>query len=178
MPGLKNLSLFLTMSRETREWWPLLTVEAEVNGDSKSTNEMGPSLVGSLGLIFFSSPYTISFIRPHHQARLAGSRAGSPVSQYVSLAMSNAERKLCPAVQLSVSLNMYIPNNFIICNIVAGDGVLSVFKIKYAAVFILFSSLQLRVTKFVGQEERNRLLLITKGCSTKQITKYTLNKTL
>ncbi len=37
---------------ETREgWgWPLLTVETEVNGDSKSTNERGPSLVGSMGL--------------------------------------------------------------------------------------------------------------------------------
>ncbi len=29
--------------RETREGWPLLTVETEVNGDSKSTNERGPS---------------------------------------------------------------------------------------------------------------------------------------
>jgi hypothetical protein len=58
----------------------LLTVETEVNGDSKSTNERGSSLVGSLGFscrykrflfllgcysgpvqnIFFSSPYTIS----------------------------------------------------------------------------------------------------------------------
>jgi hypothetical protein len=28
--------------------WPLLTVETEVNGDSKRTNERGPSLVGSL----------------------------------------------------------------------------------------------------------------------------------
>ncbi len=34
---------------ETREGWPLLTVETAVNGASKSTNEMGPSLVGSLG---------------------------------------------------------------------------------------------------------------------------------
>jgi hypothetical protein len=32
--------------RETREGWPLLTVETEVNEDSKSTNEWGPSLVG------------------------------------------------------------------------------------------------------------------------------------
>ncbi len=30
--------------------WPLLTVETEMNGDSKSTNERGPSLIGSLGL--------------------------------------------------------------------------------------------------------------------------------
>jgi hypothetical protein len=27
--------------------WPLLTVKTEVNGDSKSTDERGPSLVGS-----------------------------------------------------------------------------------------------------------------------------------
>ncbi len=32
--------------RETREGWPLLTVEAEVNGDSRSTNERGPSFLG------------------------------------------------------------------------------------------------------------------------------------
>ncbi len=33
--------------RETREGWPLLTVETEVNGGSKSTNERCLSLVGS-----------------------------------------------------------------------------------------------------------------------------------
>ncbi len=38
------------LTRETREGLPLLTVETEINGDSKSTNERGPSLVGSLGL--------------------------------------------------------------------------------------------------------------------------------
>ncbi len=32
------------------EGWPLLAVETEVNGDSQSTNERNPSLVGSLGL--------------------------------------------------------------------------------------------------------------------------------
>ncbi len=37
-------------SRETRKGWPLLTVETEVNGDSKSTNERGSSLDGSLCL--------------------------------------------------------------------------------------------------------------------------------
>jgi hypothetical protein len=37
-------------TRETREGLPLLTVETEVNGDSKRTNEMGYFLVGSLGL--------------------------------------------------------------------------------------------------------------------------------
>jgi hypothetical protein len=66
--------------RETREGWPLLTFETEVNGGSKSTNERGPSLIGSLGVscwyqrflfclgcssqpstkYFFSSLYTIS----------------------------------------------------------------------------------------------------------------------
>ena len=37
------------LNRETREGWPLLTLKNEVNGDSKSTNERGPSLVGLLG---------------------------------------------------------------------------------------------------------------------------------
>ncbi len=36
--------------REYRKGLPLLTVEIEVNGDSKSTNERSFSLVGSLGL--------------------------------------------------------------------------------------------------------------------------------
>ncbi len=38
-------------TRDTREWWPLLIVETEANGDSKNTvrtYERGPSLVGSL----------------------------------------------------------------------------------------------------------------------------------
>jgi hypothetical protein len=37
-------------TRETGRGWPLLTVETAVNGDSKSTNERGPSVVGSLRL--------------------------------------------------------------------------------------------------------------------------------
>jgi hypothetical protein len=41
--------------RENREWRPLLAVETEMNGDSKSTNERCPSLVGSMCL---SCPYT------------------------------------------------------------------------------------------------------------------------
>ncbi len=43
------LNLFHTPvehARETREWWPLLTVETEANGDLWSTNERGPSLFG------------------------------------------------------------------------------------------------------------------------------------
>jgi hypothetical protein len=38
------------LNRETREGWPLLTVETEKNGDSKSTTKMGSSMVDSLGL--------------------------------------------------------------------------------------------------------------------------------
>jgi hypothetical protein len=45
--------------RETREGRPLLTVETETNGDSKSTNELGPSLVDSS---YFSCQYK-SFCR-------------------------------------------------------------------------------------------------------------------
>jgi hypothetical protein len=35
------------VSRETREGWPLLTVETEVKRESKRTNERGPFLVGT-----------------------------------------------------------------------------------------------------------------------------------
>ncbi len=75
---LKTLA-HATMSRETREGWPLLTVETEVNGDSKSTIEMDPflvrwacragkrytcsalaALVGPVQNICISPPYTIS----------------------------------------------------------------------------------------------------------------------
>jgi hypothetical protein len=31
---------------ETREGWPLLTVKTEIRGESWSTNDRGPSLVG------------------------------------------------------------------------------------------------------------------------------------
>jgi hypothetical protein len=52
--GISNIrsALLHQCEREksrVREGWPLLTVETEVNGESKSTNERGPSLVGSLG---------------------------------------------------------------------------------------------------------------------------------
>jgi hypothetical protein len=36
--------------RETREGWPLLTAKIEANGESWSTYERGPSLVGLFGL--------------------------------------------------------------------------------------------------------------------------------
>jgi hypothetical protein len=37
------------LARETREGWPLLNVETEVNKDSKSTNDNGPSLACCAG---------------------------------------------------------------------------------------------------------------------------------
>jgi hypothetical protein len=37
--------------KETREGWPLLTVETEANGDLWITNEGGPSLVRGAGII-------------------------------------------------------------------------------------------------------------------------------
>jgi len=74
----------------------MLTVETEVNGDTKRTNQTGFSLVGSLALacrykrFLFSlaalvGPVQIhrtlfQFLCPHRPASKAGSRAGSPVS--------------------------------------------------------------------------------------------------
>jgi hypothetical protein len=65
----------------------LLTVETEVSGDSKITNERGPSLgwfVGPVQLIFvlswlfFPNRTLFQFICLHRPASWAGSRAGSP----------------------------------------------------------------------------------------------------
>ncbi len=59
---LKDKRTAIANTRETREGWPLLTVETEVNGDSKSTDERGPSLVGgSLGSVV---PEQETFILP------------------------------------------------------------------------------------------------------------------
>jgi hypothetical protein len=91
----------------TREGWPLLTVETEVNGGSKSTNERVPSLVGSLcswcrytvcyfypafaalvslcKIFFLTVHYFILCMFPGHPAIRAGCRAGPPVSVCVSL---------------------------------------------------------------------------------------------
>ncbi len=93
--------------RETRESWPLLTVETKVTrDDSKRKNERGSFLVGSLGLsyrykkffvlswlycalvspvknIFFL--HVFQFLYPLRPAGWAASRSGSPVSVCVSL---------------------------------------------------------------------------------------------
>ncbi len=86
---------------ETREGWPLLTVETEVNGDSKGTKRGGflswlvrwacsagirdfcsalAALVGPVQNIFFPHHTLLQFLCPHRPAMWAGSRAGSPVS--------------------------------------------------------------------------------------------------
>jgi hypothetical protein len=88
-----NVQLYV-LSRDIREGWPLLTVETEVNRDSKSTNERGPSLIGSLdslcrynrflyrlgcavqNIIFLIAHF---FISPHRPATWEGRRSGSPV---------------------------------------------------------------------------------------------------
>jgi hypothetical protein len=76
-----------------------MIAETEVKGVSKSTNERGPFLVGSLGLLcqykrflfcldcssrprtkFFSSPYTDSLFCYRRPTNWAGCRAGPPVS--------------------------------------------------------------------------------------------------
>ncbi len=101
----------------TREGWPLpWLLKTEMNGGSKSTNERGPSQIGSLGLscrykrflfclgcssqpstkyIFLSGHY-INFLFPTAQASWAGSRAGSSVSQYVSLIITTEGGDLTP----------------------------------------------------------------------------------
>jgi hypothetical protein len=76
--------------RETREGWLLLTVETEVNGDSKSTNQRGPFIGRFLSCLGCSSQPSIqnifltvhffNFISPLSPATWAGRRAGSPVS--------------------------------------------------------------------------------------------------
>jgi hypothetical protein len=87
------------MTRDTREGWPHPTDETEAKGDSRSTNERDPSLIGSLGssgqynsflylpllLVnqvqnIFSRRTLFHFICPHRLASWAGSRAESPFS--------------------------------------------------------------------------------------------------
>ena len=49
---IERLPSFDEMPRETREVWPLLTVETEANGDSKGTNERFLSFLGRfIGLV-------------------------------------------------------------------------------------------------------------------------------
>jgi hypothetical protein len=97
--------IWLPYHGETREEWPLLAVETEANGNSKSTHESGPSLVSLLGLSYrykrflfclgcssrSSTKYfflTVHyFLCPYRLASWAGIPSGSPVSYYVSLGL-------------------------------------------------------------------------------------------
>jgi hypothetical protein len=92
MAPLAKLVIQVNVHTEKRSNRPLLTVETEANGDSKSTNERGPScrykrFLSCLGC--FSRPSTTPFfshctlfrlICHHCPASWAGSRAGSLVS--------------------------------------------------------------------------------------------------
>jgi hypothetical protein len=88
-------------ARETREGWPLLTVETEANRDSMSAYERGPFLAGLLGsscrykrflsCLGSSSRASTKFVFPrntlfhslvpmHRPASSASNRAASPIS--------------------------------------------------------------------------------------------------
>jgi hypothetical protein len=69
-----NFHIFLVVVRETREGWPLLTIETEANGDSKSTNVNVGSLAGHAGTSDFCpaplaalvGPVENIYFFPHH----------------------------------------------------------------------------------------------------------------
>ena len=99
-------------------WGPLLTIETEVNGDSKSTNgrvngvlprlvrwggfagtrDFCPALGALVGPVqTFCFPHrTLLFqlLFPHRPASWTGSRAGSPVSLYLSLVIAVEREEL------------------------------------------------------------------------------------
>jgi hypothetical protein len=97
-----HTTITVTFPRETREGWTLLTVETEMNGNSKGTNVPWlaqwarlsgtrdsyaalAALVRSVQSFFFFSSYTTySIYDPHCPATWAGSRAGTPVSACAS----------------------------------------------------------------------------------------------
>jgi hypothetical protein len=74
------------LSTETREGWPLLTVETEMNGDSKKTNDRGPHRMVCwtchAGTIDFSLALAALVSPP---ATWAGRRAGPPISVFLVL---------------------------------------------------------------------------------------------
>ncbi len=90
---------FLYTTRDTREGWPLLTVESEENGDSKSTNRKAlvcwarhagtrgfyptmAALWSAKNRILF--PHRRLSVAPSHPATSwAGGHAGPPVSECV-----------------------------------------------------------------------------------------------
>ncbi len=92
----RSIQYWFFWLRETKEGWPLLTVETEVNGDSKSTNQRGSSLVVSLGLscqykrflhclgcssqpntniFFLAVQKSVHFMCPHRPGKLGSGQA-------------------------------------------------------------------------------------------------------
>ncbi len=75
---------FRGATRETGEGWPLLTVETEANGDSKSTNERGhlswalscPALAALVGP---STKYVFHHRRPFQSFVFIAQQAGQAV---------------------------------------------------------------------------------------------------
>jgi hypothetical protein len=75
----------LVLPRETRVGWPLLTVVTELNGDSKSTYERCPSLVGSLGLSCRYEIFVLLWLLWSSQCKINYS---SPVNCFIFLSPS------------------------------------------------------------------------------------------
>ncbi len=102
-------------TRETGTEWPLQTVETEANGDSRSTHEKDPSLIGSLGSscrykrflsclgcynrpstkYFFLHRTLFHFIFPLRPASWAGSCAGFNICFCLSPLPSKQGRQSC-----------------------------------------------------------------------------------
>ncbi len=105
----------MVVPRETRERWPLLTVETEVNGDSKSTNERCPSLVGhcpcfSVTRDFFSalaalvvSVQNIVFLTVHY------------FNSFVPIAQQSGQAVVLGCLSLSICLWLCLPEGFHQC---------------------------------------------------------------
>ncbi len=106
----------------------MLTVENEMNSDSKSTNKRGPFLFRSLGLscrynrflfclgcwlaqykIFLSSPFTISIPLSHRPVSWANSRAGSLVSYNMSLVPAlNVHSTICTSFPMLLKEGQHV----------------------------------------------------------------------
>jgi hypothetical protein len=103
-----RINLPSQQTRENREGWPLLTLETETNGNTKSTNERVPSLVGSLGSSYnryksllsclgFSSWPSTKYFFPCHtlfQLNLSASPSKLGRQSYVSLQQTVLHSKL------------------------------------------------------------------------------------
>jgi hypothetical protein len=98
---------------ETRERWPLLTVETEVNGDSKSTNERCPSLVGhwacravtrdfcSALAALVGSVQNIVFLTVHY------------FNSFVPIAQQSGQAVVLGCLSLSICLWLCLPESFL-----------------------------------------------------------------